>query len=233
MNKFTFILDTPVLGISELTLPVNPGIFHIQETFKHYDIDIPSLETISLPGLKDNTMVTFEAFFPAVFEKDYCVYSGFPTPLVCKSWLQQINDTGTPVRFIISGSSRLGLSGAILNDVFTIRNFEWGDHEGEPDAIYYSLQLKRYRKPTIKKVSSGAVASTELVVRPEPVKADSAGVTYTVVSGDCLWNIAKKFLGNGAKYTEIYNNNKALIDARNAGKSVDKYTIYPGQVLKI
>lgn len=24
--------------------------------------------------------------------------------------------------------------------------------------------------------------------------------TYTVVRGDCLWNIAKKFLGSGARY---------------------------------
>ncbi|MDD5567458.1 MAG: fibronectin type III domain-containing protein [Patescibacteria group bacterium] len=28
-------------------------------------------------------------------------------------------------------------------------------------------------------------------------------ITYRVSSGDCLWNIAKKFLGNGARYQEI------------------------------
>ena len=39
------------------------------------------------------------------------------------------------------------------------------------------------------------------VVEPAPV--ESADVEYTVKSGDCLWNIAYKFYGDGAKYTKI------------------------------
>lgn len=53
----------------------------------------------------------------------------------------------------------------------------------------------------------------------------SASGTYTVVKGDCLWNIAKKFYGSGPKYTVIYNANKGII--RNPS------LIYPGQVLTI
>jgi protein tyrosine/serine phosphatase len=34
---------------------------------------------------------------------------------------------------------------------------------------------------------------------------------YIVISGDCLWNIAKTHLGNGARYMEIYNLNKDVI----------------------
>ena len=41
-------------------------------------------------------------------------------------------------------------------------------------------------------------------------KTDS-GKYYTVRSGDCLWNIAKKFYGSGSQYTKIYNANKTLI----------------------
>lgn len=47
--------------------------------------------------------------------------------------------------------------------------------------------------------------------------------TYTVVKGDCLWNIAKKHLGNGARWREIWNLNRDKI------KNPD--LIYPGQVL--
>lgn len=43
---------------------------------------------------------------------------------------------------------------------------------------------------------------------------------------DCLWNIAKKFYGNGAKYTVIYNANKGIIGG-------NPNLIYPGQVLTI
>ena len=49
--------------------------------------------------------------------------------------------------------------------------------------------------------------------------------TYTVKSGDCLWNIAKSLLGSGSRYTEIYNLNKEKIKNPNL--------IYPGQVLRI
>lgn len=34
---------------------------------------------------------------------------------------------------------------------------------------------------------------------------------YTVKRGDCLWKIAKKYYGNGALYTKIYNANRDKI----------------------
>ena len=49
--------------------------------------------------------------------------------------------------------------------------------------------------------------------------------TYTVKKGDCLWNIAKKFYGNGAAYTKIYD--------ANTNKIADPNRLYPGQVFVI
>ena len=46
--------------------------------------------------------------------------------------------------------------------------------------------------------------------------------THTVVRGDTLWEISKKYLGGGLKYTEIMKIN-----------GLESTTIYPGQVLKI
>ena len=40
-----------------------------------------------------------------------------------------------------------------------------------------------------------------------------------------MWNIAKKFYGNGSKYTVIYNANKGVIGG-------NPNLIYPGQVIK-
>ena len=56
--------------------------------------------------------------------------------------------------------------------------------------------------------------------------APAASQTYTVVRGDCLWNIAKRFYGNGAKYTVIYDANRGVIGG-------NPNLIYPGQVLTI
>ena len=57
---------------------------------------------------------------------------------------------------------------------------------------------------------------------PAPVAAQ----TYTVVRGDCLWNIAKRFYGSGAKYTIIYDANRGVIGG-------NPNLIKPGQVLTI
>ncbi|MGB8451832.1 MAG: choice-of-anchor I family protein [Anaerocolumna sp.] len=53
----------------------------------------------------------------------------------------------------------------------------------------------------------------------------NAVIKYTVKSGDCLWVIAKKYLGYGARYEEIYELNKDRIK--------DPNNIYIGQVLEI
>lgn len=65
----------------------------------------------------------------------------------------------------------------------------------------------------------------------------SAGSTYTVVAGDTLWGIAKRFLGNGLRYTEIYAANADVIEstAKQHGKqsSSNGHWIWPGEVLGI
>ena len=50
-------------------------------------------------------------------------------------------------------------------------------------------------------------------------------MTYTVVKGDCLWNIAKKFYGSGSKWTVIFEANRPIIK--------NKDLIYVGQRLVI
>jgi len=55
---------------------------------------------------------------------------------------------------------------------------------------------------------------------------DGAGADYYVIEkGDTLWGIAEKTLGNGAKYTEIFEENKEVIE--------DPDLIFPGQKIRI
>ena len=58
--------------------------------------------------------------------------------------------------------------------------------------------------------------------KPEPTPAPS-GDTYTVVAGDCLWNIAYKLYGTGTLYTKLAE----------ANKIADPYIIYIGQILTV
>lgn len=59
---------------------------------------------------------------------------------------------------------------------------------------------------------------------PEPIVVEEDQY-YVIESGDTLWGIAAKTMGNGAKYTEIFEANKEVIQ--------DPDKIFPGQKIRI
>lgn len=88
----------------------------------------------------------------------------------------------------------------------------------------YNMQLTLHRvQPPIKVTA--------------PANAASVGGSYTVVSGDTLWGISKRFYGSGAKYHVIYDANADIIEstAKDHGKSSSDngHWIWPGTVLTI
>lgn len=88
----------------------------------------------------------------------------------------------------------------------------------------YTMQLTLHRVQTPIRVTA-------------PVAQASGGKTYTVVSGDTLWGISKKFYGTGTKYNLIYDANAALIEAtaKQHGKasSSNGHWIWPGETFTI
>ena len=62
------------------------------------------------------------------------------------------------------------------------------------------------------------------LIAPEPI-AEEEDQYYVIEKGDTLWGIAAKTMGNGAKYTEIFEANKEVIQ--------DPDKIFPGQKIRI
>jgi nucleoid-associated protein YgaU len=75
-------------------------------------------------------------------------------------------------------------------------------------------------RPDFSDVQSGGSSTARPV--PSPPKPEQ---TYTVVSGDNLSKIAKKFYGDAKQWRRIFEANKDTIE--------NPDLIYPGQVLKI
>ena len=62
----------------------------------------------------------------------------------------------------------------------------------------------------------------EIVEKTKDGRAVYTGETvYIVKKGDCLWNIAKQLLGNGARYKELFTRNNGIIEKAKL--------IFPGQ----
>lgn len=176
------------------------------------------------PGL---TEITFDAVLPMLGQ--YSFANGYRRPDSYLNKLESLMTGKEPFRFLVS---RVSPSGRLLYDTnmkVSLENYTVTEDATKGPDVTVSITLKQYISYSTKTVT---------VVKPKPEKkpvvqqkkkretsSASKVKTYTVKSGDCLWNIAKKYYGNGAQYTKIYNANK--------GKIKNPNLIYPGQVLTI
>ncbi|MMZ62001.1 LysM domain/BON superfamily protein [compost metagenome] len=113
----------------------------------------------------------------------------------------------------------------------TIRNFEYEERGGEPEDVYYTLDLKEYifitaaKKGDKTKTSGSAGVSMPKLAAARPSMRE-APKAYTVKAGDSLWKIAARVYGNGDDWRKIYDKNKKTIGA-------NPNLIKPGQKLVI
>lgn len=97
-------------------------------------------------------------------------------------------------------------------------------HKGEQEVLVkelYSWVAVKY----LQKQGAANIATTVTVTKNRDESTAPKVATYTVKKGDTLWGISKKYLGNGAKYTQIYDANRSIISNPNV--------IRVGQVLTI
>ena len=113
---------------------------------------------------------------------------------------------------------------ARLNVPFGIEDFSYEERGGEPGDLYYSIQLTEWRSyaPSRVTLPEGEVREADRAGAPE----DAGSGSYTVVPGDSLWAIARRFYGDGTQWRKLYEANRAVVGA-------NPNLIYPGQVLTI
>lgn len=202
----------------KIMLPVNPESFAFTEKHNNTSVNVNSIGEVNLLGKRDLKTGTISSHFPKR-DRNYANNSGRQAPYTYINKLLSWKSSGKPVQLIITGTK--------INFQVTIETLKYGEQDGTGD-VYYDLTLKEYRAVEIKKTKlkkTKKKKTTKKKSKPKRPAAKKKTKTYTVKSGDCLWNIAKRFYGNGAQYTKIYNVNR--------GKIKNPNLIYPGQVLTI
>ena len=95
-----------------------------------------------------------------------------------------------------------------------ITNFTYGERDGTGD-VYYTMDLLEYRPITIPTIAENNSSNTQNTSRQDENNDNSNDAnnstqkTHKVVKGDCLWDIAKKYLGKGSDYPKIKEANKS------------------------
>ena len=172
------------------------------------------------------TEFEFDALIPAV-EYGFAKYDGgFKSPAYFTNYFEELKVSKKPFQFIIV---RQMPDGKLLfdNDIsVSIESYTVKEEAKNGFDLIVSIKLKQYRPFGTKIVTvNGNAASVQPVREQVNSPAPKQETTYTVKKGDTLWNIAKKFYGNGSKYTKIFEANKDKIGNPNL--------IYPNQVLVI
>lgn len=209
----------------KIQLPVLPLSFQTKNGSNNSSVNITGLGEIIIMQSRPALQFSFSSFFPAT------KFPGLQVETLTKplTLIQQINSwkaSKKPVHFIVTACG--------VDLYATIEDFSYSEEGGDPGTYQYSMTLKEYREITARQVSVNIQSGTATVKKEEPrVDNTVKPKTYTVKSGDCLWSIAQKVMGDGSRYKELYNANKSVIDPRNQEYNMPAYTIYSGQVLTI
>lgn len=215
--------------LGEVLLPVTPSKLTLKIKGQNKTLDLISGQQINLlknPALSE---ISLEVMLP--HERYPFVNGELQSIDYYLSYLETLIITKKHFQYIVS---RVTPAGTPLYDTssMTVSLEEYSiidDAENGMD-VTVKLDLKQWREYGTKtaQLVQPATATEKAQVTIETQRDTSSAPqvkTYTVVSGDCLWNIAKKLLGDGARYPEIYELNKDKIKNPNL--------IQPGQVLTL
>ncbi|MBR5817518.1 MAG: LysM peptidoglycan-binding domain-containing protein [Clostridia bacterium] len=201
----------------KIRLPVLPEKVKISMGTNDQSVDVAGLGEILIAQSRKATEFSFSSFFPAAAFPGIAVqYVTKPSALRDK--LIEWKNSDKPVHLIITG---------LDIDVYCrITKFVPTEEGGDVGTVHYDISFKEYREPKVRQVKV-EISTKTATVQQNTARTDNTTPTqtYTVKKGDCLWNIAKKYLGSGAKYMTIFNLNKGILKNPNL--------IYPGQVLRL
>lgn len=223
-------------GSDVLTFPITPGELDIKVGSNNKVITLINEGDINILKSPSLTEIEFEARFPMrkyPYSRDV---SSFETYF---DKFKELKEDKKSFRFIVTRMTPSGKRLWDTNILVSLEDFSINENADEGDDVLITFNLKQYKEFGVKvlKVSKEKTStSTSNKPRTEGSNAPKSEV-YTVKSGDCLWNIAKRYYGSGAKYTVIYKANKNVIEttAKKYGKksSSNGHWIYPGTKLTI
>lgn len=208
-------------GNKKYKLPVNPEEIKRSRTLNVETFQVLKTGEVSIPSHCSLEEFSFEAEFPST---DYhYVESGARADAdYYEKMFKKAQKNKKPIRFIASNGITDDISVMVL-----VKSVEAIERAGEEGDKYLAFTLLEYKAATKRYV---AVQTASAIVKQEEAPATQASPavaenkTHTVVSGDTLWALAKKYYSDGNQYPKIATANPSIKNPN---------LIYVGQVLTI
>lgn len=193
-----------------LMFPVNPQNVTVSQGTKTLNFTPIKLGDVDIPRGRVPIQFTWESFLPGAERTlPYTKNSLIPNAIInqLREWL----NTNKKLRLVITETP---WNIPVFISVFDTTH---GDAAGD---VHYTINLIEWREML---VTEKAVFSANTI---RPVNK-STPKSHTVVKGDTLWGIAKKYTNKGNRWPELWEINK------NKSRSKNPNLIYPGEVFTL
>lgn len=230
---YMFFFDT---AYGQVIFPITPGELTISNGSNNEVVTLINEGDVNILKSPSLIEINFEARFPT---RDY-PYTIYVRPI--KSYhdvFTKLKTEKKPFKFIVARSGQAEQKTGNTSLLVSLENLETKESADEGDDVIYTFTLKQYKEYGVVTLPSSTMPDTTSSARNKrnDSSKDTSQQEYVVRNGDCLWLIAKKFYGNGAKWTVIYNANKDTIDkvarSRGLGSSSNGHWIFAGTKLII
>ena len=244
------------IGSDVLTFPITPSELTIKVGSNNKKVTLINEGDINILKSPSLVEVSFEARFPMrkyPYSREVQNFQSYFDKF------KDVKENKKSFRFIVARSTPNGTRTWDTNLLVALESFTLKEDADEGDDVIVSFELKQFKEYASKRLPNSYIKTinrsnatnnnntkptaqtTTTSTSEKPRSTDSidknATGTYTIQSGDSLWKIAKKFYGDGSKYTIIYNANKTVIEnkAKSYGNksSSNGRWIYPGTKLTI
>ena len=220
--------------IDRMLCPIAPSKLQLKIKNQNKTLNLINDGEVSVLKKAGLTEVSFDLLLPNV-KYPFAIYkSGFKNAKYFLDILEDLKVQEKPFYFKVIRNFPNGKLLFDTNMKVSLEDYTIKEDSKEGFDVVVSIKLKQYKDygtKTCTIVNEPTSEEPEVTVVVEETRSaenspePSSNQSYTVKSGDTLWNLAKKYYGNGSKYTVIYEANKDKITNPNL--------IYDGQVLTI
>jgi len=221
-GTYEFWLIDEVSG-RQFKLPVVPGSFEIPDGNDIETLKATEYGDLTIVGYRKRKDIKIESFFPS-HEYEFAPGSADDTdPMQSVALFQDWIFRKTVLRFIIADNISTK-----INERFVIEDFVYSQNNEANGDINYTLTLREFTPISTPVVENAVVNpnTTEKNKARDDGEEKEKPKTYTVKSGDCLYNISRDIYGDPNRWREIYEANKDIIGS-------NPNMIFPGQVYTI
>ena len=222
LGTYEFWLLEDASGI-QFKLPVVPDKFEVPDGNQIETVKATEYGDLHIVGYRKRKNIKIESFFPShEYEFSAGSFEGADGMYYVQTFLNWIKNRSV-IRLIIADDVSTK-----INDRFVIEDFVYSSDAEANGDINYTLTLTEFTPINTPAVDPASIDPNQAEKNKKRDDGDKKETpkTYTVKSGDCLYNISRAMYGDPERWREIYEANKDVIGS-------NPNMIFPNQVFTI